>query len=148
MICLQWLIVLGLGILKIPKVGQFLCDHLAPPGSGAPDWLVNLGSCATYVEVTATNASGDGTVNRGYAHLAFQGDPGNAVTAQCVSESALALLLDQESLPPKSIDGFGTPAELLGPALIKRFRNTIVRPIKLHTTAKIGVPKNDVKVYL
>jgi len=138
-----------LGILKIPIVGKFLCDYLAPPGSGAPDWLVDLGSCATYVEVISSDSSTkNGTVNRGYAHLSFLGDPGNAVTAQCVCESALALLLDEKNLPPNSLDGFGTPAELLGDALLNRFRKTSIRPVKLHTTAKIGVPKNDTKVYL
>lgn len=149
--------IIGFGILKTPKVGQFLCDSLAPPGTGAPDWLVNMGSCAVYVEVTSRaneeststgTVSTPGTVNKGYAHLAFQGDPGNAVTAQCVVEAALALLLDHAKLPPNSLDGFGTPAELLGPALIQRFRQTTIRPVKLTTTAKIGVPKNERNIYL
>ena len=141
MLCIQASLALGLGILKIPLVGKFLCDRLAPPGSGAPDWLVNLGSCAVYVEVTAAP-------HKGYAHMEFTGDPGNAVTAQCVVESALTLWLNQDTLPPKSLDGFGTPAELLGTALLKRLQHTTVRPVKLTTTARPNVPPNERKVYL
>ena len=153
MLCVQASLALGLGILKIPLVGKFLCDRLAPPGSGAPDWLVNLGSCAVYVEVTGMPPNDNdnepsGGVHKGYAHMEFTGDPGNAVTAQCVVESALTLWLNQDTLPPKSLDGFGTPAELLGTALLKRLQHTTVRPVKLTTTARLNVPPNERKVYL
>ena len=155
MLFVQMSIALCLGILKIPMVGKFLCDRLAPPGSGAPDWLVNMGSCGVYVEVSTAprrtdggNTAGVVVVDKGYAHLDFAGDPGNAVTAQCVVESALTLWLDQDSLPPKSLDGFGTPAELLGSALLKRLQKSTVRPVNLTTNAKLGVPPNEMKVYL
>ncbi len=131
---------------RLPKVGKALANVMAPPGSGAPDWLVNIGNCAVYAVATAPHSSG-AMVNRGYAFLSFQGDPGNAVTAQCVCESALALLLEQGDLPPRSLDGFGTPAELLGSALLKRFRQTSIRPITIRTAAKLGTDKNEMRVY-
>jgi hypothetical protein len=155
MLCLHLGVMAGLALVKLPKVGKAIAQFLAPPGSGAPDWLVKMGSCAVYAVVTAaprddgggSNSSSD-VVDRGYAYLAFEGDPGNAVTAQCVCESALALLVDRESLPPRSVDGFGTPAELLGPALLKRFQKAAVRPITLKTTAKLGTSKKEMKLYL
>jgi hypothetical protein len=150
MLCIQLGTLAALGLFKVPKVGKAVAQLLAPPGSGAPDWLVKMGSCAVYAVVTAPcdDGSSNGTVDRGYAYLAFEGDPGNAVTAQCVCESALALLLERESLPPKSVDGFGTPAELLGPTLLKRFQKTMVRPVTLKTTAKLGTSRNEMKLYL
>lgn len=147
MLILELAVLPFVAIFRLPKVGKAIVDYLAPPGTGAPDWTVRMGSCSVYTVVTAPTSSDD-NVNRGYAHISFEGDPGNAVTAQCVCESALALLLERDSLPPKSIDGFGTPAELLGPALLKRFRNAKVRPVQIHTTANLGVAKNEMKVYL
>lgn len=141
-------ILLSMAILKTPFLGKFLCDYFAPPGSGAPDWMVDIGSCATYVEVSTSPDPQTGTIHRGYAHLAFQGDPGNAATAQCVCESALALLLNREDLPPNSLDGFGTPAEILGAALLKRFQNAKARPVTVSTFARKGVSKNEMKLYL
>jgi len=138
-----------IAIFRLPKVGKTIVDYLTPPGSGAPDWMVEIGNCSVYAVATAPASSDDkGVVDRGYAYLAFEQDPGNAVTAQCVCESALALLLERDSLPPKSVDGFGTPSELLGSALLKRFRNTKIRPVKVYTTANLGVAKNEMKVYL
>jgi hypothetical protein len=134
------------GLFRVPKLGKRLAQFLAPPGSGAPDWLVNLGSCSVYAVVTARQASGN-LVDRGYAYLSFQGDPGNAVTAQCVCEAALTLLLDRDKLPPKSIDGFGTPSELLGSALLERFQKCSIRPITIKLTTRLGTDKNETTIF-
>ena len=139
MICLQVVMLAGAALLRLPKVGKRLFELLAPPGSGAPDWLVNMGTCSVYAVVTAPHASGK-LVDRGYAYLSFQGDPGNAVTAQCVCEAALTLLLDREKLPPKSIDGFGTPSELLGSALLERYTT-------IKVTTRLGTDKNETTIF-
>jgi len=62
-----------------------------------------------------------------------------ACPAQCVSEAALTLLLDRKDLPPRSADGFGTPAELLGKPLLSRLQNTSVRPVDVETNVRKGV---------
>jgi short subunit dehydrogenase-like uncharacterized protein len=55
--------------------------------------------------------------------LRDSGDPGNRVTAKCVSESALALVLDTPSLPGGAgRGGVLTPATGLGDTLVKRLR--------------------------
>lgn len=146
MLYIQTFMLMAAALFRLPKIGKALAQILAPPGSGAPDWLVKVGSCSVYAVVTAPHTS-ENLVNRGHAFLSFHGDPGNAVTAQCVCESALTLLLDRDNLPPRSLDGFGTPAELLGPALMKRFQETKVRPITIKTTVKLGSALNDTKTY-
>lgn len=110
--------------------------------------LCDIGSNAVYAVATAKSETGDGTVNRGYAYLSFQGDAGNLVTAQCVSEAALALVFDREALPTRSEDGFGTPAELLGGCLLKRIRETKVRPVEMNVTVRTGAPRNELTTYM
>jgi short subunit dehydrogenase-like uncharacterized protein len=74
-------------------------------------------------------------------------DPGNYVTAQCVCEAALALVFNKGELPPRSEDGFGTPAELLGFALIRRLKESPVRPVILETHVRLNSSR-DWKMYL
>jgi short subunit dehydrogenase-like uncharacterized protein len=74
-------------------------------------------------------------------------DPGNYVTAQCVCEAALALVFNKGELPPRSEDGFGTPAELLGFALIRRLKESPVRPVILETLVRLNSSR-DWKMYL
>eukprot|EP00977_Amphora_coffeiformis_P022375 scaffold10856_cov229-Amphora_coffeaeformis.AAC.26 len=57
--------------------------------------------------------------------------------AQCVSEAALALLLDRADLPERSEDGFGTPSELLGNALLlNRLQESPVRHVEFATQVR------------
>ncbi|KAG7360215.1 saccharopine dehydrogenase [Nitzschia inconspicua] len=123
------------GILRLPVIGKKVAD-LAPPGSGVPDSIVYMGSNSTYCKVHSTHEGGKEEV--AYSYLKFEGDAGNAVTAQCVSEAALTLVFNRDDLPMRSEDGFGTPAEILGDALLRRFRAAKVRPVVVKTS--IGAP--------
>jgi hypothetical protein len=120
------------GILRLPVIGKKVAK-LVPPGSGLPDWLCDMGSNCVYCKVDAVVTDTDGTkkTHTGYSYLRWQGDAGNAVTAQCISEAALALVYNRDKLPKRSDDGFGTPAELLGDALLERFNETKVRPVEV-----------------
>jgi hypothetical protein len=60
----------------------------------------------------------------------------------------MALVLDRDILPPRSEDGFGTPAELLGHVLLKRFKETKVRPVEVKTSVRTGTPKDEMKIYI
>ena len=62
--------------------------------------------------------------------MTFTGDATCWITAQCVCEAALCLLLDDKRLPPKSTDGFGTPAQLLGGCLWTRLTTNPIRPVR------------------
>jgi short subunit dehydrogenase-like uncharacterized protein len=130
-------------LFKIPHISQRLLDSLYPPGSGPPDSLNRMCSCEVYAEVTAKAAAPtqDGNVDRAACHIIFAGDAGNLVTAQVVSESALALLHDHSNLPPKSDDGFGTPAELIGKVLLKRLMESKVRKVDIYTKVQKDGPK-------
>lgn len=74
-------------------------------------------------------------------------DPANYATAQCVCEAALALVFNRTELPPRSEDGFGTPAELLGFALIRRLKESPVRPVVLETHVRLNASQ-DWQMYL
>ena len=52
--------------------------------------------------------------------IQHQGDPGNRATVRFLCESALALAVDESSLPPGG--GVLTPATALGDALARRLR--------------------------
>ena len=134
---MQFLFMLVAAILRLPVVGKRLADAVVPPGSGVPDALCEMGSNAVYVKMDATSKD-DGKSYTAYSYLSFQGDAGNTVTAQCVSEAALVLVFDRDKLPPRSDDGFGTPAEILGDCLLKRFQETKVRPVTIK--ASIDAP--------
>ena len=123
--------------LKIPVVGQKLVDLVVPPGTGTPDWVNEMGYSDVYAEALSPSAgepANKNLVDRGTCRLRFEGDPGNLVTAQCVSEAALALVHNREELPSNSEDGFGTPAQLLGDTLISRLVNSDVRKVTMETT--------------
>jgi short subunit dehydrogenase-like uncharacterized protein len=55
------------------------------------------------------------------ARVRAKGDPGYAATAVMLGESALALLLDRDALPPFP-GGVLTPATGVGDALVERLR--------------------------
>ena len=131
----QLSILFVLSVMRIPVLGSWLLQTLVPPGSGLPDSVNARGYAQVYAEVTAPAAAptNPSHVDRATCFMAFEGDPGNLVTAQCVCESALALLWHRDDLPPKSTDGFGTPAQLLGPVLLQRLKDTQVRPVEFFT---------------
>mmetsp|Transcript_58479 Transcript_58479/g.174171 ORF Transcript_58479/g.174171 Transcript_58479/m.174171 type:complete len:520 (-) Transcript_58479:206-1765(-) len=117
-----------MSVFMIPYLGKRLALILAPPGSGIPDSVNEMGFAEVYAEAHSRTQKYN-RIDRGTCRILFKGDPGNLVTAQCVSESALSLVLNRDVLPQKSKDGFGTPAELLGDVLIKRLQESAVRPI-------------------
>ena len=131
-------------VIRLPIIGAFLLNTFAPPGSGTSDDFCAQCSSQVYADVAAPAAapSKTGNVDRVTCFMAFQGDAGNMVTAQCVCESALSLLWDKADLPPKTQDGFGTPAELLGNVLFQRLVNNQVRKVDVYTK----VVKDDVSV--
>jgi len=120
--------------LKLPVVGQKLLDTALPPGAGTPDWINEMGHSDVYCEVLSiSDDKTKGLVDRGTCRLVFEGDPGNLCTAQCVSEAALTLVHARNDLPPNSEDGFGTPAQLLGDALLSRLLKSRVRKVSMET---------------
>lgn len=139
----QFFLAMVVILVKIPHISQKLLDSVYPPGSGPPDSLNRMCSCEVYAEVTAKAAAPtkDGNVDRAACHIIFVGDAGNLVTAQVVSESALALLHDRSDLPPKSDDGFGTPAELIGKVLLTRLMENKVRKVDIYTKVQKDGPK-------
>ena len=137
-------------ILKLPIIGKALANLVAPPGSGMPDHACKAGFCEVYSEVTSTAPGAAGAanlVNRANCFMKFEGDPGNWTTAQCICESALALVLDKDKLPLRSQDGFGTPAELLGGVLLRRLQETSVRPVQVSVNVRSLVPRRETVVY-
>ena len=134
-------------ILMTPYLGKFLADWLAPPGSGAPDYACKAGFAHVYAEVS-TKSDTRLMVDKANCSINFAGDPGNWVTAQCVCESALALILDKGKLPPRSKDGFGTPAEIFGNVLLNRLQSTTVRPVKIKTHVRKDVPQHETVVFV
>ncbi|CAB9510886.1 Putative trans-acting enoyl reductase [Seminavis robusta] len=140
-------IAMGGLILQIPILSDLLLKVFAPPGTGASDEMCAKGHAEVYAEVKAP-LSVAGKVSCANVYMEFQGDPGNMVTAQCVVESALSLVLDRDNLPPRSKDGFGTPAELLGPVLLQRLRNTKVRPVTVKTNVRKSEREHEYKVYI
>lgn len=135
-------------IVMLPVVGDLLLKWFAPPGTGASDAMCKSGYAQVYSEVKAPIPNQKGRVACANAFLEFEGDPGNWVTAQCVTESALALVFSRKELPTRSKDGFGTPAELLGPVLLKRLQESKVRPLKVKTNVRANERDHEYKVYL
>ena len=154
-------LLIGVAIFKFPflRIGEVLLDTFVPLGSGPSDFVLSkLHGNSVYAMVTAAASDDDqrsnknrkDVVDRAYCYMEFVGDAGNWVTAQCVCEAALALIYNRDDLPPRSEDGFGTPAELLGGALVKRFRDTksLVRPITISCCVRTNTPKYDMKTYI
>jgi hypothetical protein len=135
------------GIFMLPVIGKKLADFILPPGSGVPDAVLDSCYADVYAEVVAKTDSPD-KVDRATCLVSFQGDPGNLVTAQCVGEAALCLVHDSCELPARSEDGFGTPAELLGPVLLKRLQGSKVRPVKVVTHVHKDAPKHETQVFM
>jgi short subunit dehydrogenase-like uncharacterized protein len=150
MLLLQLGILCMVVVLRAPWIGKKLATIIAPAGSGPPDRFCEMGSNGVYAMVTAKPEYEDseGKVDRAYAYISMKGDAGNLVTAQCVSESALALVLNRAELPERSEDGFGTPAELLGKPLLKRLKENKVRPVEVSVVVRKGTHKTEMKIYI
>lgn len=147
---LLFLSVMGvfMSLLKFPYFGKKMVDIIYPPGTGVPDYINKACSCEVYTEVTskAKSPTIDGNLDRAAVHMRFKGDAANIVTSQCVGESALALLHNRSELPERSEDGFGTPAELIGVVLLKRFQENKVRKIKIETKVQKDGPRMNLKL--
>ena len=138
---------MGSLIIKLPVIGDFLLKIFLPPGTGASDKMCEDGFAEVYAEVKAPLEGKEGRVACANCSMKFQGDPGNWVTAQTVVESALSLVLQRKELPPRSKDGFGTPAELLGPVLLKRLTDTKVRPVTVKTHVRMDERDHEYKIF-
>jgi len=137
-ILVQLVTIVAVTLLKLPIIGLFLANLFFPPGTGMSDSACREGYAHVYAEV-ATEANSAGGSDKASCLMKFKGDPGNFVTAQCVSEAALTLLFGGDDLPPRSSDGFGTPAELLGKPLVQRLLNSPIRAVTIETDVRKGV---------
>ncbi|MET0416112.1 MAG: saccharopine dehydrogenase NADP-binding domain-containing protein [Actinoplanes sp.] len=105
---------LALGLMLPPT--RFILDRLLPkPGQGPSERARREGHFT--FDFFTTTTTGD----RYTARIRAKGDPGYAATAVMLGESALALVLDRDALPP-SEGGVLTPATALGDALVARLR--------------------------
>jgi short subunit dehydrogenase-like uncharacterized protein len=96
-----------------------LLARLMRPGSGPSEQQMNRGSLA----VTLQGTGADGSSAR--VQIRADGDPGNRVTVICACESALALALDRQGLPPNH--GVLTPSVAFGERIVERLRGAGVR---------------------
>jgi short subunit dehydrogenase-like uncharacterized protein len=95
---------------------RFVLDRILPkPGDGPDEKTRNEGSFTTDIFTTTTTGA------RYKARIRAKGDPGYAATAIMLGESALALALDRDALPPTD-GGVLTPATAIGNALVTRLR--------------------------
>jgi short subunit dehydrogenase-like uncharacterized protein len=133
----------GFSLLKLPYVGTRLLNWIAPPGSGMSEAWCRAGFAEVYAEASSPVDKNTGCVDRANCNLKFTGDPANWVTSQCVSEAALALILNRDELPARSTDGFGTPAELLGGVLLKRLKDSTIRPVQVCVSVRKCVAVNE-----
>ncbi|GAA2698874.1 saccharopine dehydrogenase family protein [Actinoplanes palleronii] len=101
--------------LAVPPA-RFLLDRLLPaPGTGPSEKTQQNGHFTMDIFTTTTSGA------RYTARFRAKGDPGYAATAVMLGESALALALDRDALPP-SEGGVLTPATAIGDALVTRLR--------------------------
>ncbi|MEV6633940.1 saccharopine dehydrogenase NADP-binding domain-containing protein [Actinoplanes sp. NPDC051470] len=111
----------GLGALlaglSLPPT-RFVLDRVLPkPGSGPDEKTRRNGHFTMDIFTTTTTGA------RYRSRFRAKGDPGYAATAVMLGESALALVLDRDKLPP-SDGGVLTPATALGDVLVDRLRAT------------------------
>lgn len=114
----------GLGVLvaglATPPT-RYVLDRLLPkPGQGPSERDRERGHFT--FDIFAITTSGA----RYTARFSAKGDPGYKATALMLGESALALALDRDALPPSG-GGVLTPATALGDALVARLRDAGVR---------------------
>ncbi|MFI5934590.1 saccharopine dehydrogenase family protein [Actinoplanes sp. NPDC051494] len=98
------------------KPTRVVLDRLLPrPGAGPSEEVRRKGHFTVDIFTTTTTGA------RFAARFRAKGDPGYAATAVMLGESALALALDHDALPP-SPGGVLTPATGIGDALVTRLR--------------------------
>jgi len=102
------------GAMTVPPTRKILDLVLPSPGAGPSVSTQRTGWFRS--QVTARTEDG----RRYRAVVAGPGDPGYAATAVMAGETALALALDRDRLPPGS--GSLTPATGLGDVLVQRLR--------------------------
>jgi len=124
-------IILGVSIatiafcmVYIPLIRRLAKSIVTQPGMGPSEEQMKNG----YLEVTNISSSVAGA-NSSQIHvksvMSGQGDPAYSLSAVMVSESALALLLDYDSLPPLGRQGgVLTSMSAMGDVLIERLKNT------------------------
>ena len=141
-------------ILKLPYLGKYIANLILPPGSGSPDYISRNGYTEIYTvangQLNTCQTDSDSNADKNMkasCRIRFQGDPGNLVTAQCVVESALCLLLNRSELPKRSEDGFGTPAQIFGDIFLKRLMENTVRPIVIETQIEEDGCDRSAKIY-
>jgi short subunit dehydrogenase-like uncharacterized protein len=106
-----------MGALEVGPVRRALQAVLPKPGTGPSQAAIDSGwfTCDLVVE------GEDGRKVR--AVFRDRGDPGNRVTAKCVSEAALAIALEGDALPGGAArGGVLTPATALGDVLVRRLQ--------------------------
>ena len=96
------------------SLGRGVFTTMLRPGSGPSTEAMDKGWFR--LDLAAVGEDGRGM----HCTIRHQGDPGNRATVRFLSESALALALDGDSLP--SGGGVLTPATALGEALARRLR--------------------------
>ncbi|HSG08841.1 MAG TPA: saccharopine dehydrogenase NADP-binding domain-containing protein [Longimicrobiales bacterium] len=108
--------------------GRALFRRLGPkPGEGPSERAMERGLTRLHLVGTAD----DGTSVR--CDMTIPGDAGNRATVTLLSESALALALDGDSLPTQR-GGLLTPATAFGPVLVQRLRDAGVQ-ISMRTSS-------------
>ena len=109
----------GLGALvaglSLPPT-RFVLDRLLPKPGDGPDEKTRRSGRFT-IDIFTTTTTGARYTSR----IKAKGDPGYAATAVMLGESALALVVDRDALPPSG-GGVLTPATGIGDALVKRLR--------------------------
>lgn len=106
---------LAMGLMLPPT--RFVLDRVLPkPGQGPDRQTRDSGHFTMDLFTTTTTGA------RYTARFRAKGDPGYAATAVMLGESALALALDRDELPP-SEGGVLTPATGIGDALVRRLRD-------------------------
>jgi short subunit dehydrogenase-like uncharacterized protein len=102
------------GAMMLGPTRKVLDRMLPDPGEGPSQKTREKGFFR--IEITARTSTGA----RFTCTVAAQGDPGYAATAVMLGESALALALDGDALPPRA--GVLTPATAIGMPLVERLR--------------------------
>jgi short subunit dehydrogenase-like uncharacterized protein len=103
-----------MGAMAIGPTRAVLDRVLPKPGEGPSEKTRNRGHFR--IEIHTRTTSGAHYI----ATVAAQGDPGYAATSVMFGESALALALDGDRLPPRA--GVLTPATAIGQPLVDRLR--------------------------
>ena len=103
-----------MGAMALPPTRALIDRVLPEPGEGPSEKTRENGFFRIEID-TRTSAGA-----RFVCHVEAKGDPGYAATSVMLAESALALALDGDRLPPRA--GVLTPATGIGMTLVERLR--------------------------